>query len=130
MIWCDVVEDLQKTISKFRTCFRTKIQHRLIPYIIDSLEQAFQLALDYERYLKLSISRKLSFQAKESMSRKFVESDRSTKVSNIAPTAPKVSSSFIQQPQNTKGKQVASEPSKQGSNNVRCYNLEEPNDLK
>lgn len=70
----------------------------------------------------LSASKKLSFQARESMSSKFVESNMLTKVSNITPTPTKVSSSSIWQLQNTKRKQVAREPSKQGSNNVRCYN--------
>ncbi|XP_004301556.1 PREDICTED: uncharacterized protein LOC101305082 [Fragaria vesca subsp. vesca] len=54
MVRCNINEDPSVTLARFRTGLRPELQRELIPHEVYSLERAYQIVLELERYLKTS----------------------------------------------------------------------------
>ena len=52
MVRCNINEDPSVTLARFRTGLRPELQRELIPHEVYSLERAYQIVLELERYLK------------------------------------------------------------------------------
>ncbi|XP_050387198.1 uncharacterized protein LOC126803432 [Argentina anserina] len=52
MVRCNITEDPSVTLARFRTGLRPELQRELIPHEVYSLERAYQIVLELERYLK------------------------------------------------------------------------------
>ncbi|KAK8951705.1 hypothetical protein KSP39_PZI004648 [Platanthera zijinensis] len=53
----DILEEPIATASRFRVGLRAEIRRELIPHRLETIEQVFQLALEFESYLRLAGSR-------------------------------------------------------------------------
>lgn len=54
MLRCNVNEDPSVTLARFRTGLRLELQRELIAHDVYSLERAYQLVQELERYLKIT----------------------------------------------------------------------------
>ena len=55
MLRCDIREDRRMTLSRFRSGLRPELQRELIPHTVNTLERAFQIVQELEKYLKSPI---------------------------------------------------------------------------
>ncbi|CAL9115897.1 unnamed protein product [Musa acuminata var. zebrina] len=121
IVRCDIRKTTRQTISRFRTRLKLKIRKELIPHIINSLEYAYNMILEYEHYLKVYVPRRFSFQVREFATHKVSKNDESSKISNTASTQNRFSDPTIRCPKDNKGK-IVTETLKQSNNSACCFN--------
>lgn len=108
MFRCNVTEGAAVTLSRFRTGLLPEIQRELITHDVDSLERAYQIVQEVERYINLkatSTTKQMDLYAKGA------QVSTSTSESNLTP---KVFSGA-----NNKGKGVAKNAN--GGETHQCY---------
>nr|CAD1838142.1 unnamed protein product [Ananas comosus var. bracteatus] len=81
-IRCNVQEEEDMTLARFRRGLREEIQKEITPHRVNTVEDAFQLALEYERYLKLPTKR-FGYQAGESSTKKWTDRNQNTAKSTV-----------------------------------------------
>ncbi|KAK9951474.1 hypothetical protein M0R45_006914 [Rubus argutus] len=113
MLRCNVNEDPSVTLARFRTGLRPELQKELIPHDVYSLERAYQLVQELERYLKTTTT---------TVNRRFDlrNQDFRPSISGKKPSpSPNVPSAAHSQVKADKGKGLQS--GIPGSGSMRCY---------
>ncbi|KAL3821482.1 hypothetical protein ACJIZ3_007387 [Penstemon smallii] len=111
MLRCNVTEDASVTLSRFRTGLRLELQRELIPHDVDSLERAYQIVIELERYLNLKAASVIKKTSPHTM-----DSQTST-LGYKSNSAPKDLNATYSS--NNKGKGVSKDA--QGRGTQKCY---------
>jgi len=81
VVRCDIHEDSGLTLSRFRTGLKPTLQREMLPHTVESVDEAFQLALGIESYLQTPSDRKSSFKVGEQPKQQFENNDNLTLLS-------------------------------------------------
>ncbi|KAK4477808.1 hypothetical protein RD792_017070 [Penstemon davidsonii] len=111
MLRCNVTEDASVTLSRFRTGLRLELQRELIPHDVDSLERAYQIVIELERYLNLKAASVIKKASPHTMD------SRTSTLGSKSNSAPKDLNAMY--PSNNKGKGVSKDA--QGRGTQKCY---------
>ncbi|KAK4489657.1 hypothetical protein RD792_005469 [Penstemon davidsonii] len=111
MLRCNVTEDASVTLSRFRTGLRLELQRELIPHDVDSLERAYQIVIELERYLNLKAASVIKKANPHTMD------SRTSTLGSKSISAPKDLNATY--PSNNKGKGVSKDA--QGRGTQKCY---------
>lgn len=84
MIHCEMAHISRQTIMRFYSRLGTDIYREMIPRSVQSLEHAHNLALEYEKYLRMLV-RKITSQVGEAPSRRFYEGHRHSRTTSLSP---------------------------------------------
>ncbi|XP_057969585.1 uncharacterized protein LOC131158744 [Malania oleifera] len=118
-IRCGVDETESQQIARFRTGLRPELRREMFPHHITSLEQAFNLAHDFEQMNKGQMGRRYGNPSNETYNRKIQGTDKSKQASAGQVTS-RGSNPTVQQPVD-KGKAPITGSSRQNSGTEVCF---------
>ena len=76
VVRCDIQENSRLTLSRFRTGLRPTLQREMLQHTVESVDEAFQLALGIETYLQTPSDRKSAFKVREQPKQQFENNDK------------------------------------------------------